>query len=372
MRGKSLLWGVLLCGALVGGCKRGDPSHSAWVELCTGFTSPSGGMLLARVHKGQRPEVPQEREATVRRIEQTLDALDANPLPDATLTLLVGDRKIKLRSNDHGYVDYFPLSGFGPPLLQLNVHLELEEASYRAPTWDGTLPVYDGGPGLGVISDIDDTVLDSNVVNKAKMVQNALTRSTWELQAFPDAARVLSDYARGRPLFYISGSPWGFRERIQGFFARSGFPDGPLLLKRFSSDPTFDQEAYKKKHIDGVVNSLPQKRWLLFGDSGERDPEIYRRLQQEQPDRVAAIYIHWVTADREPRNSPRFAGMTVFEHWNELPPPPSDATTAPRAPAAQTPAVIAPTRPGGGPTFPSHLSTHPPGDSPEPVRPPPT
>ena len=200
------------------------------------------------------------------------------------------------------------------------------------PAVDGVLPVYDNQPGLAVISDIDDTLLDTGVVDKLKMAENAVTRSTWELQAFPGAASALQTLAQGRPLFYVSGSPWGFYDRIRGYLERSGFPVGTFLLKRFSSEPLLDQQAFKWGHITRVVAALPQKRWLLLGDSGEKDPEIYARLRQQHPDRVEAIYIHLVTP--EDAQSPRFAGMHVFRDWSEVVAAPASTGAASASPPA--------------------------------------
>lgn len=301
-------------GAL-GACKRGDGTAKAWLELCSGFVAPGGGLLMGRVHAGLPPEAPKPDESTLTRFEESLAALYANPLHDAVLHVTVGPQVFQnIRSNERGYIDLEHLSGFAPP--SVHVRLQLDDSRYAADAVEGDFPVYDETSGLAIISDVDDTLLNSEVTSKLKLVKNAALRSAWELEAFPDAALVLTQKARGLPVFYISGSPWGFRQRIGDYFTRSGFPQGQLLLKRFSSDPLFDQMAYKWPYILSVVDALPRKRWLLFGDSGEKDPEIYARLRKERPDRVAAIYIHLVT--KEAATSERFLGMTAFHHWKEL------------------------------------------------------
>lgn len=90
------------------------------------------------------------------------------------------------------------------------------------------------------------------------------------------------------------------------------------MLKRFSKDPLLDQMDFKYPHLRAIVDSLPTKKFLLFGDSGEKDPEIYARLRSELPSRVEQIYIHLVTT--EPTDSTRFMGMRVFKDWAELTP----------------------------------------------------
>lgn len=293
---------------------------TGWLEFLGGFAAPSDGLLLGRIHRGAPDVAPQPGESRARRVLETIESLEADPLRDVALSIQIGDRPaVRVRSNDRGYIELSPIVGLAPP--QAVVKLHVDDARYHVPAIEGMLPVHDNQPGLAVISDIDDTLLDTGVADPLKMAEKAATRSTWELQAFAGAADTLQAVGRGRPVFYVSGSPWGFYDRIRGYLQRSGFPTGTFLLKRFSSDPLVDQMAFKWGHIARVVEALPQKRWLLFGDSGEKDPEIYARLRQERPDRIEAIYIHLVT--KEDAQSPRFSGMRVFRDWAEVPREPS-------------------------------------------------
>jgi phosphatidate phosphatase APP1 len=148
------------------------------------------------------------------------------------------------------------------------------------------------------------------------MLQRELERRSGELVDFPGAAATLRELAAGRLLVYLSGSPWALHRRIADHFRAAGFPDGPLLLKRFSKEPWTEQAAYKWPHLTELVDALPERQWILLGDSGESDPEVYARLQRERPGRVHSIYIHLVT-DEDP-GAPRFRGMTVFRSWSEL------------------------------------------------------
>lgn len=295
-------------------CRSGD-GQKAWLELCSGFAAPAGGFLIGRAHRGTPPLEPKPGESSWQRLQETLDSLEADPLRDAEVAIRLGDRPFaEVRSNDRGYIDLSSFPSLLPPSVR--VHVELKDARYRATPLDAEIPVYGDEPGLGIITDIDDTLLDTGVTDKARMLKDAATRSTWELRDFPQAARVLSMHGQGRPVFYVSGSPWGFRQRIGGFLSRQGFPKGPLLLKRFSSDPALDQESYKWQHLSRIVDALPGRRWWLYGDSGEKDPEIYARLRAQRPGRVEAIYIHLVT--QEDPASPRFSFMRVFRDWQEL------------------------------------------------------
>ncbi len=291
-----------------------EAADSAWLDLCTAYGTPHGGVLLARVHRGAPLPLPTQGESTGRRVFQTLHALDAHAIPGAGVEVSVGGRTVSAHADGRGYVQVALPPGLPAPSAR--VVLRLADPRYQAAPLAADVPVFASGPGLGVISDVDDTLLDTGVIHKFAMIEHAATRSSWELSAFPGAAEVLSRLARDRPLLYVSGSPWGFRQRITDYFARTHFPSAPLILKRFSSEPWTDQMAYKWPHIISLVDSLPDRRWILLGDSSEQDPEVYSRLSQARPGQVAATYIHLVTAELP--EAPRFRGMVVFRDFAEV------------------------------------------------------
>ncbi len=297
------------------GCKKPGVRQASLV-LYTGYGTAETGMLYARVSKGPPDPEPKPGESKFQRIQETLAALDANALPHAPVEVQVGEHVLAAKSDERGYLEVKLPAKLLPP--QVAVEIKLQKPEYDAPKLTANVPVYDGSPGLVVVSDVDDTVLDSQITDRSKMVKNALLRSTWDLVSFPDAPQVLSQLAKDKPVFYLSGSPWGFHSRIASYFSRVGLPPGTLILKRFSSEPLLDQMGFKYPHLLDIAAALPSKKLILFGDSGEKDPEIYARLRSEQPSRVEQIYIHLVTP--EPPESPRFAGMRVFKDWSELRP----------------------------------------------------
>ena len=315
MRIAVLVGSLALVGFTGMGCQkpRGKPAS---IELYTGYATPETGVLYGRVSKGPPDPLPEPGQSKIQRIHETLQALDANALPLAAVEVTVAGHTLPAVSDDRGYLTVKLPAKLTPP--QAPVELRLRQPGYEAAPVQGQVLVADDSPGLAVVSDVDDTLLDSQITDRKKMIENALVRSTWELIAFANAPKVLSQLAQGKPVFYLSGSPWGFHRRIESYFQRVGFPEGTLVLKRFSKDPLLDQMGFKYPHLRAIVDSLPKKKFVLFGDSGEKDPEIYARLRSELPSRVEQIYIHLVTP--EPADSTRFMGMRVFKDWAELTP----------------------------------------------------
>jgi phosphatidate phosphatase APP1 len=149
---------------------------------------------------------------------------------------------------------------------------------------------------FGVISDIDDTIVSSNVTNKLKMIltvalSNARTRKPFKgVAAFYRAL-----HAGVNPIFYVSKSPWNLYEPIVEYLEVQGLPLGPLMLRDFGLRR---EKSHKEKAIADVLDTYPKVQFLLIGDSGEHDPEIYADIVRKYPGRIRAIYIRSVDATR--------------------------------------------------------------------------
>jgi phosphatidate phosphatase APP1 len=158
----------------------------------------------------------------------------------------------------------------------------------------------------GLISDVDDTVLVSDVTDKSRLLKNTFLKNPEQRAAFPGTADFYAALAaKGgdaatAPIIYLSASPHHLAPNIRAFLDKHRFPQGVLLTKQVSGDnkdPLLDQERYKLARIEALLTTLPWVTFTLIGDDGERDPEIYRTIAEKHPQRVAAIYIRRVHPD---------------------------------------------------------------------------
>jgi phosphatidate phosphatase APP1 len=159
---------------------------------------------------------------------------------------------------------------------------------------------------FGIISDMDDTVLVSQATNLLKavrlmMVQNARTRLPFAgVPAFYHALHK----ARRNPIFYVSSSPWNLYDMLTDFLALNGIPAGPLFLRDygFGGDmfKASGHHGHKMTQIRHLLDFYPDLSFILIGDSGQHDPEIYREVVHEYPNRILGIYIRDVSeAERD-------------------------------------------------------------------------
>lgn len=159
---------------------------------------------------------------------------------------------------------------------------------------------------FGIISDIDDTVLWTNVTNKLNMAlmlarTNAHTRKPFKgVAAFYRALRDGAGGNEDNPLFYVSSSPWHLFGFLVDFLRLQGIPVGPLLLRELGLRDVFkptNHGSHKLDKIELILGFYPQMQFVLIGDSGEKDPEIYTEIVRRHPKQVRMIYIRNVNPD---------------------------------------------------------------------------
>ena len=158
---------------------------------------------------------------------------------------------------------------------------------------------------FGVISDIDDTLLETGVVSKLKwkVLVNSLFKHAENRMAFAGAATIYSKLHQGisgeeaNPIFYVSNSPWNLYRYLEYFLKHNNFPKGPILLRDFRTpfDKTKKRKVSHKEHeIKNIIKTYPNKKFVLIGDAGEHDIDIYLDIVKHFPNRIKAIYIRTV------------------------------------------------------------------------------
>ena len=157
-----------------------------------------------------------------------------------------------------------------------------------------------GGKSFGVISDIDDTILRSEVTRGLTMLRlllfsNAHTRLPFEgVAAFYRALHSGSGRERN-PIFYVSTGPWNLYDLLEDFLQIQGIPAGPIFLKDWAGLKDVLRGMDHRRHKLGVIRDLVEAHvdlpFVLVGDSGQEDAETYAQVAREYPDRVLAVYI---------------------------------------------------------------------------------
>jgi len=294
----------------------------AYIELYSGWaTTQKGGYLYGRVHKGEPLPLPEESDGLAKKLDRTFRDLDLHALAGAQVRLSGFPGSGLFTADGYGFLKVPLPAGMPPSTLGTQVQLEMPD--YASVSATMTLQVWSTtDPPRGVISDIDDTLTNTGVTHKLELAKHTFFENSYDVEIFADAPEAVVAIAGKNasllptlPVFYLSGSPWELHERISQAFDLRGLPHGAMILRRYSQE-SLDPYDFKHPHLLEIVDANPGYKWILFGDTGEKDPEVYRTLTQERPGIVDTVFIHNVTgADR---GDARFAGFTVFTDWKEV------------------------------------------------------
>lgn len=152
--------------------------------------------------------------------------------------------------------------------------------------------------GLSIISDVDDTIKVSEVTNRRALLANTFLREYKAVAGMPELYRQWEK--PGVRFHYVSASPWQLYGPISDFIATEKFPAGSMHMKMFrlkdesALNLLAAQDKYKPEVIAKILTDFPQRRFVLVGDSGELDPEIYGELARTFKKQVARIFIRHV------------------------------------------------------------------------------
>lgn len=162
---------------------------------------------------------------------------------------------------------------------------------------------------FGIISDIDDTILQTDVTSRLKLramlhtlLKNAGNRRAFEAVAdFYQALSLGPDGEGFNPVFYVSNSPWNLYDLLLDFVQLNHLPRGPILLRDFglpAEDTIVNFKTHKADMVSKILSTYPTLPFILVGDSGEHDTDIYLEAATNNPGRIHAIYIRDVQHER--------------------------------------------------------------------------
>jgi phosphatidate phosphatase APP1 len=218
--------------------------------------------------------------------------LESDEVPEAVVRASLGGVTREIRADDEGYFHFeiAPTEPIDPSRVWHEVDLELVDPlppSPLPPTAKSRVLVPPPDARFGVVSDVDDTIIWTDVTHKLRMAKIVFLDGARARLPFEGVAALYRAFqagvsgAEGNPIFYVSGSPWNLYDLLAEIFEYHGIPEGPIRLRDFGSSPSglFWKETseHKLTEIRAIFDRYPALPFVLIGDSGEKDPEIYAR-----------------------------------------------------------------------------------------------
>ena len=279
---------------------RGRPRHLAAYR---GFGDARGVELIGRV-LAERPQGgPQDEAGWWDNLLDTYRRFESDEVPGEPLQLRYRGAMLETASDHEGYWHAsFDAPGPMSDLLWDNAIASLADGTLATPQ-----PVLQVGAHarIGIISDIDDTILQSSITDWKTAAQLTFLHNARTRKPLAGAAALYRALQGSHnPCFYVSSSPWNLYDLLEDFMELNGIPFGPIFLRDLGTDQDgkFLKSAghgHKLERARLLIERFPNLRWILLGDSGQADAELYAEAARSYGDRIAAIYIRDVDPDRD-------------------------------------------------------------------------
>ena len=208
----------------------------------------------------------------------------------------------KINFNDHA-LNETTLNGHAYSNVYLTTTKEMRARSWLQVSIDNAVtnkPPFKGevqlipANGLSIISDIDDTIKRSEVLDKKRLLKNTFVAPYQAVKGMPALYQRLKE--RGAYFHYVSASPWQLYPSLQPFM-QAYYPKGTLMLRHFRlKDSSFIKFLgasidYKIEKISAIIERYKKHKFILIGDSGEHDAEIYAAIYQQYSKQIQSIWI---------------------------------------------------------------------------------
>ena len=278
---------------------RDDPIH---IMAYRGFGTARKLALTGRVLQDEPVGTAQAHDSIWKNLGNTWKRFETDEIPHARLRATFGAWSGETVADDEGYFRFEiePPAPVDASAVWHPVELELVDPPHPV-RGTGAVLVPPPDAEYGIISDIDDTVVETGVTRRLAMARtvflgNARTRLPFKgVAAFYDALHQGVKAGGTNPLFFVSSSPWNLYDLLVEFMELHAIPPGPLLLRDLGVDrrKLFERPGVQHKIgcIRPILDSYPEMKFVLIGDSGEKDPEIYRQIVLDYPGRILAVYI---------------------------------------------------------------------------------
>ena len=284
------------------------------IHVYRGFGNLKQAYISGRLVENRNIKPARTQDTKLRNLVSMYKRFESFEIPNARIQAEFYGQRIETKTNDEGY---FELSLPVPKDLDQNLVWHNVELVLLDKIGKNAGPVKSTGRILipqieaeyGVISDIDDTVLQTKATNFIRMMQktflyNSKTRLPFEgVAGFYRALHMGSKNVKVKnPMYYVSSSPWNLYDMLEDFFEIQKLPAGPFLLRNLGLNL---DKLFKNSHLDHKLTQIEkifqftgELPFILIGDSGQHDPEIYLEVVKNHPGRILAVYIRDVSKEK--------------------------------------------------------------------------
>ena len=277
-----------------------------------GYGSTTWVRVLCRVVL-TKPEVSDEEARSVRGWR----SFTSIPVVSSKVTVRVGETEHTVIADRGGLVD---------AVVQVDLPAGWQRIALSA---DGSEPVeapvfiVDPDVRFGILSDIDDTVMVTALPRPFVAAWNTFVLDEHARTPVAGMAvlyeRLMRDN-QGAPMIYLSTGAWNVAPTLTRFLSRNLYPDGSILLTDWGPTPERifrSGREHKRTNLLRLAQEFPEISWLLVGDDGQHDEDLYGDFAANHPENVRAVAIRQLS----PSQAVLAGGRSrAEEHGGDSPP----------------------------------------------------
>lgn len=303
----------------VGNIFKGDNAKDPlMIQSYRGYANAHTIFLKGRVLENEGIFVGKS-DHEIRNLLESFKRFETDEIPGAKVRIKIYNQQFEVITDREGYftldVDWTPPLNHKSRWITANIELvETPELANPSVTATGEIYYAAENASFGVVTDIDDTVLQTHVTSlfKLKMVYATLFQDSHQRLPMEGVVDLFQAFVRGgdgkreNPIFYVSNSPWNIYDLLADFMEHHHLPKGPILLRDYGLKPSEDFGGHKLNTIRRILDNHPNLPFILLGDTAAEDADFYITLADEFPGRIAAIYIRQT---KDTKNARRIARL---------------------------------------------------------------
>jgi len=241
----------------------------------------------------------------IQNIINSIKRFESDEIPNADVRIICANQSFECQTDQEGY---FVLDdNWTAPAMKVSNAWKKVKVELILPTKidgkkikaQGEIHIPSENADYGIITDIDDTILQTHVASlfKLRMLYSTMFKNAHQRLPIDGMSELFENFVLGangkrkNPIFYLSHSPWNVYDLLEEFLEVHSFPKGPLLLRDFGIKPSGEYSNHKISSIAHILNMYPKLPFILIGDSAEKDADFYLEVAKVFPKQVKAIYI---------------------------------------------------------------------------------
>ena len=244
-------------------------------------------------------------DSQIQNIINTFKRLETDEIPNADVRITCANQSFECQTDEEGFF-ILDRKWKAPTKKSTNNWLDVKvellfptKKNNKRITAKGEIYLPSKNADYGIITDIDDTILQTHVTSlfKLRMLYVTIFKNAHQRLPMEGMVKLFKNFVKGEngkrenPIFYLSHSPWNIYDLLEEFLRIQKFPKGPLLLRDYGITPSGNFSNHKNSSIAHILKTYPKLPFILLGDSADEDADFYIEVAKRFPNQIKAIYI---------------------------------------------------------------------------------